>query len=205
MEIYHITHIDNLPSILEVGGLLANSQLQPNQFTDIAHGGIQDRRARIQVPCAARGTLHDYVPFYFAPRSPMLYTISRGNVEGYRDGQTSILHLVIDITPLVELDFAFTFTDGHAVMAYSDFYEDLNLLEHVIDWDLMNDPYWANTPEDNNRRCRRQAEFLVHKFCPWDFVTKIGVINSNMLNQVCDLLQQYNDSTPVNVYRYWYY
>lgn len=61
MEIFHITHISNLPSILEARGLLANSQLKPNQYTDIAHGGIQDQRFRIQVPYAAGGTLHDYV------------------------------------------------------------------------------------------------------------------------------------------------
>lgn len=205
MKIYHITHINNLPSILEAKGLQANSQLQANQYTDIAHGNIQDRRARIQVPCAAKGTLHDYVPFYFAPRSPMLYTINRGNVEGYQGGQSPILHLVVDMDRLIEFDFSFAFTDGHAVMAYSKFYEDLEALAHVIDWELMRLDYWFDTEEYPDRKRRRQAEFLVHRYCPWDFVTQIGVINSDIRNQVCALLQQYNDSTPINIYRDWYY
>lgn len=205
MEIYHITHIDNLSSILKAKGLFANSQLQPNQYTDIAHGGIQDRRGRVQVPCAAGGTLHDYVPFYFAPRSPMLYAINRGNVEGYRDGQNPILHLVIDVNSLVECGLSFVFTDGHAVMAYSAFCDDSSLLDYVIDWDLMKSNYWFDTEDYPDRKRRRQAEFLVHEFCPWDFVIKIGVINSNIQNKVRNLLQQYDCRTPVNVYRNWYY
>lgn len=87
--IFHITHVDNLPKIIEAGGLRCD-RLRA-QSTDaavcIAHQHIKDRRARRAVPCAARGFVSDYVPFYFAPRSPMLYTINRGNVEGYTQGQ----------------------------------------------------------------------------------------------------------------------
>lgn len=39
----------------------------------IAHNTIQDRRAQTYVPCLPGGNPHDYVPFYFAPCSPMLY------------------------------------------------------------------------------------------------------------------------------------
>lgn len=76
IPIYHITHIDNLTSILNLGGLMANSRLRRQRinYLDIAHERIQDRRARTSVPCGAGGVLHDYVPFYFAPRSPMLFT-----------------------------------------------------------------------------------------------------------------------------------
>jgi|GEM_PF-4028166 len=44
--IYHITHIDNLVSIISSGGLIACSQLRQQQvrYTDIAHQNIQDRR-----------------------------------------------------------------------------------------------------------------------------------------------------------------
>lgn len=40
--IYHITPIDNLPSILKSGGLAANSRLKKTDYVDIAHGHIQD-------------------------------------------------------------------------------------------------------------------------------------------------------------------
>jgi ssDNA thymidine ADP-ribosyltransferase, DarT len=96
IPIYHITHIDNLESILSEGGLLAYNVMLETQtnYTNIAYENIQDRRATIRVPCGGCGVLHDYVPFYFAPRSPMLYTINRGNVKSYTQGQSTVIHLV---------------------------------------------------------------------------------------------------------------
>lgn len=117
--LYHITHIDNLASIIRCGGLLSNTHLRAGNkaVRDISYGNIQDRRATKSVPCAANGVLHDYVPFYFAPRSPMLCTIHHGNVPGYQGGQAAVLHLVTTVEAIEKSDLVFTFTDGHAVMA----------------------------------------------------------------------------------------
>ncbi|GJD22894.1 hypothetical protein RIVM261_078500 [Rivularia sp. IAM M-261] len=204
--IYHITHIRNLQSILQIGGLVANNRLKQQQinYQDIAHGNIQDRRALIRVPCAAGGCLHDYIPFYFAPRSPMLYTINRGNVEGYTEGQNPILHIVTEAEIILANNLVFAFTDGHAVMDYSEFYDDLQFLDR-IDWEIMRARYWNNTPDDGDRRRRRQAEFLVHQFCPWALITEIGVINNTVKSQVEQILQNFNCQTPVKVYPSWYY
>ncbi len=38
----------------------------------------------------------------------------------------------------------FAFTDGHAVMDYSEFYDDLQFL-NMIDWEIMQARYWNNT------------------------------------------------------------
>jgi ssDNA thymidine ADP-ribosyltransferase, DarT len=205
--IYHITHIDNLPSILKSNGLIANSRLRQKQrnYLDIAHENIQDRRAITPVPCGAGGYLHDYVPFYFAPRSPMLCAIHNRNVDGYSGGQKPIIHLVSQIETIVDSQIAFAFTDGHAIMAYADFYDDLNALEDVIDWELMESRYWFNTSDDPNRKCRRQAEFLLHEFCPWNLIKEIGVINLTMQTQVREILQKFNIQTPIKVYSNWYY
>lgn len=207
LPIYHITHFKNLLSIIESGGLVAKSR-QPNNrinYIDIAHQGIQDRRARICVPCAAGGMLHDYVPFYFAPRSPMLYSIHKGYVPGYQEGQSPILHLVVDAEVIESSGVPYTFTDGHAVMDYSDYFDDFSMLEQVIDWELMESRYWSDTDEDPNRKCKRQAEFLVYEQCPWNMINEIGVQNSRMRTQVEKLLRTYGQLTPVNVYSNWYY
>ena len=94
--IFHITNIDNLPLIIANGTLrtIADINAAGAVYTSIAHQNIQDRRAYTQVPCGPRGWLHDYVPFYFGVRSPMLFTISRGNVEGYDRDQEDVIYLV---------------------------------------------------------------------------------------------------------------
>ena len=207
MPIYHITPINNLSSILNLGGLVANSRLKQEKinYQDISYEHIQDRRGRTPVPCGAGGYLHDYVPFYFAPRSPMLYAIHKGNVPNYQEGQNSVIYLVADINIIETEGLDFVFTDGHAAMAYADFYTDLEALGHVIDWDLMELKFWFNTEDDPNRSCRRQAEFLVHQFFHWHLIQEIGVINTTIQIQVREILQSFNIQTLVNVYSRWYY
>lgn len=170
--IYHITHIRNLPGILREGGLWCDSESEQRGLAEvsIAHRHIKERRAQKPVPCAACGTLADYVPFYLAPRSPMLYAIHKGNVQTYTEGQKPILHLVSSAEVVQEAGLAFTFTDGHAEMDISTFFTDLNDLEK-IDWDIMQSRYWYDTLKDGDRKRRRQAEFLVHSFFPWHLTT----------------------------------
>ena len=205
-NIYHITHIDNLSPILKSGRLLSNSMLGQQQisYKNIAHKNIQDRRASTHVPCAARGCLHDYVPFYFAPRSPMLYTIDKGNVQGYTGGQSSIIHLVSEAELVETNNLTFTFTDGHAVVAYSEFYDDLQELGK-IDWKIMREKIWKNTPEDGDRKRRRQAEFLIYQSCPWMLIKEIGVIDKNVKSAVRNILQNFKVCTSIKVYSNWYY
>jgi hypothetical protein len=205
-SIYHITHINNLTSILNLGGLIANSRLRQERinYLDIAHESIQDRRARTRVPCGAGGMLHDYVPFYFARRSPMLFTIHKGNVEGYNQGQESVIYLVSTAEAIEAVALTFAFTDGHGIIGYTQFSDDLEDLD-MVDWDIMEAKYWNDTADDNDRKRRRQAEFLVHRFCPWTLITEIGVINTTIQAQVQRILQNVNYQPPVRVYPNWYY
>jgi hypothetical protein len=205
--IYHITSVKNLPLILSSGGLMAKSKLtkQDISYTDIAHQSIQDRRAQISVPSQTGGMLHDYVPFYFAPRSPMLYAIHCGSVQGYEGGQNQVIHLRYMVEDLAKAKIPFVFTDGHAAMKFSMFYDDLESLSSAIDWPLMRSNFWADTPEDGDRKRRRQAEFLVHDFCPWEIICEIGVQNSQIQQEVEEMLSNADHSTPVKVYAGWYY
>lgn len=69
----------------------------------------------------------------------------------------------------------------------------------------MESKYWFDTPEDPNRKFRRQAEFLIHQFCPWELITEIGVINQTIKSEVNQLLQIFNKEKVVNIQRRWYY
>ena len=156
------------------------------------------------VTVGPRGTLADYVLFYFAPRSPMLYTIHQGNVENYAGGQKPIIHLVVYIEDLQTEDYQYVFTDGHAVMDVSQHYTDLADLSK-IDWSIMDSKWWYDTIDHPDRKRRRQAEFLVHRLCPWVFVREIGVINQQMSDLVTDKLADTKSRPTISVRPAWYY
>lgn len=70
-KLYHITHVDNLPSILADGGLWCDSQLiaRGGPPASIGMGGIKARRLTLPVKCHPGDVVGGYVPFYFCPRS----------------------------------------------------------------------------------------------------------------------------------------
>jgi hypothetical protein len=205
--IYHITHINNLDNILKHSGLksCADIHSQRLNYTNIAHQTIQDRRAQFRVPLHPNGVVHDYVPFYFAPRSPMLYTISKGNVEGYSEGQSKVIYLVSTAERVAQSGYFYVFTDGHAIMCLSEYYNDLKDLEH-IDWKVMNSQFWNDTADDRDRKRRRQAEFLVYKMFYIKDVIGIATYNDDIKGIVYTKLQTagYNN-IRVNIKPRWYY
>ena len=204
--VYHITPVHNLLKIFQARYLLAKVALDQADigYTDIAHQNIQDRRSTTSVPCGPGGTLHDYVPFYFGPRSPMLYTIYRSNVKGFSGTQADIVHLVSSVQKIAGAGFRFVFTDGHGIMTLTDFFDDLSNLDQ-IDWPLMASKYWADTVEDPDRKRRRQAEFLVYERFPIELVEIIGVMNQAIQNQVQRLFAASGFAIPVKIQRNWYY
>ena len=117
VPIYHITHIRNLESIIEKGGLLCDNEMSRVgvDCQGIAYQTLKDRRASTPVLVSAQGTLADYVPFHFTNRSPMLGAIHMGMIEGYRGGQREVLHLVSSVEKVIGEDCRWCFTDGHAV------------------------------------------------------------------------------------------
>ena len=204
--IYHITHLRNLPSILDQGGLLSDTAIDTAgcEPMGIAHAHIKKRRARKMVPTGQGGTLAEYVPFFFAPRSPMLYVIHKGNVEGYTEGQAPILHLVSSTDIVSKSSLPFVFTDGHADVAISQFFDRLELLSK-IDWEIMKGKMWDDTITHFDRKRKRQAEFLVHGFFPWTLITKIGVFNRSLVDKVNLHLESAAHQPEVLVENGWYY
>ena len=95
------------------------------------------------------------------------------------------------------------FTDGHAVVQFSEFFSDLRSLARV-DLALMKQQYWNDGPDDNDRERRRNAEFLVHSEVPWSLISGIGVINQRVADAVTALLPHGTVPT-VQVRAHWYY
>ena len=131
----------------------------------------------------------------------MLFAIHRGNVAGYCGGQQQILHLVTTVQVATQCGRAWAFTEGHADIAYSEFFDDLTELNQ-IDWNIMKANYWAGSDEDKRHR---QAEFLVYQSFPWASFTEIGVHNSSMATQVQAQMASATHRHPVHVRSGWYY
>ena len=93
-RLFHITAIANLPAILAAGALVSKNggAAAGINYQNIAHAGAQGARAVRAVPNPPGGLVHDFVPFYFAPRSPMLYAINGGRVAGCPWRQVDIVH-----------------------------------------------------------------------------------------------------------------
>jgi len=73
----HMTHINNLGSILSHGLLSHNN---PYKEVDISNMEVNERRNRIE-PIYHRN-LHDYVPLYFNPRNAMMFRNQKMFGEG---------------------------------------------------------------------------------------------------------------------------
>ena len=118
--IFHITHIDNLPSIASAGGLWCDAQRIARTIdnTNIGHLHIKQRRLTRRVTVAAGGALGDYVPFNFCPRSVMLYAVHCGH-QDYGAGQESIVHLVSSVAVATNLGRKWAFSDRHAELAHA--------------------------------------------------------------------------------------
>ena len=206
--ILRLIHVDNLHILLRRGGSYAGN-FTPDDglaYRAIHRQDMQDARHVRHVLCGPQGTVHDYVPFYFGYLSPMLLQLKTGQVEGYTEGQDPIIHLVSTAQAVHASGAGFVFTDGHGIPAWTKYFDDLADLDKV-DWAMVNERYWAHTVDDMDRQRRKQAEFLVHRSCPWPLIKKIAVIDATRKQQVEGILGRFSTlhQPVVTVRRNWYY
>jgi hypothetical protein len=204
--VFHITRFEHLASMV-THGLLSDRRAQERgmvQF-EIGNVDIKVRRARRDVPIAPGGMVADYVPFYFAPRSPMLYAIDRGNVPAYQQGCEEIVYLVSSTQTLREQGLTVLGTDRNATKDYAEFTAADDRLTEIVDWALMKAHMWKNTPEAPDRMERRQAELLVHPHVPWLAIIGVATKSQDVKTRVETVLTELGHSTPVAVRPGWYF
>jgi ssDNA thymidine ADP-ribosyltransferase, DarT len=166
----------------------------------------QRRLTERDVTCHPGTKVGEFVPFYFCPRSVMLYLIHRQNHPGltYRGGQRPILHLEADLHEVVawaeSQDRPWAFTDRNAGSMYFQTFRDLADLgrlnwEHIASVDFR----------DAVVKEVKQAEFLVHGSFPWSLVRSIGVIDEAIARRVREFLVDARHQPDVQVRRAWYY
>nr|WP_295930648.1 DUF4433 domain-containing protein [uncultured Dyadobacter sp.] len=176
---YRICNIRNLPHILEVGLCTKSHPSASREFHSIGNPDIIGTRDTTPVRIDGFGNIGDYVPFYFTPRSIMLYNI----VTGYwaplvpQLSREEIIVVRSEINVLSR-NGRFFFTDGQANAAYSRHYRDLKDLDK-IDWESIQNSNFQKSDLDTDRPRRYQAEFLVHSHVPLESIESFIVYNEN--------------------------
>jgi len=198
--IYHITNVENLPSILAAGGLWSDVRMaQQRSATVIGYGHIKERRMKeIRVPCCGDRFVGEFVPFYFCPRSPMLYTLNRGNTGLPVGCQRSVVHLVSTVEVGINQGKDWAVSDGNAGAFHTSFDATLDAIAG-LDWESIHSPDWQG------RTHQKMAEFLVADSFPWTGIHHIGCHNATVAGQVNALLQNQVHHPLVNVQPSWYY
>ena len=206
IKIFHILHIDRLNSILSQGFIFSDSYIRNSVIggTTIGMSKIKETRLSkklLKYPDLAVG---DCTPFYFCPRSVMLYMIYKGNhLEfSYRGGQNPIIHIVADFHRTIkwakEKNKRWVFTPTNAAASYAEDFNDVAMLGE-IDWDVVNSDNWKEN------RGQKQAEFLIEHSFPIGLIEKIGVYSEKYARQVTELLSHYNLIIDVTIEPNWYY
>lgn len=134
----------------------------------------------------------------------MLYAIHKRMIEGYTGSQQDIIYLISKVQIIEINHIPYIFTDGHAIMAFSEFYNQNSDLDK-IDWQIMKETYWYDTEQDGDRKRRRQAEFLVKDFLPLHLLKGIAVKDMETETNVKKILKRYGKILPVRVKCEWYY
>ena len=211
-KIYHIVHVDRLPSIIADGCLWCDAEIirVPKSGTTIGMSEIKQRR--LQLPLSSHPDLHvgDCVPFYFCSRSIMLYLLYRGNHPelNYTDGQDPIIHMEADLYATADWArrngrrWAFTLSNAGAV-----YFEDRCNLGQLneINWNAVHSNQWSGMGVSPSIKEGKQAEFLLEHCFPWSLVDRIGVNSKAIYRKVIDALSTNSRRPKIEIMRDWYY
>jgi ssDNA thymidine ADP-ribosyltransferase, DarT len=212
-KIYHIVHVDRLASIIGDGCLWSDAVMAPQEptGTTIGMNDIKFRRLhRLSLTSHPDLKVGDCVPFYFCPRSVMLYLIWQANHPNltYRGGQGPIVHLEADLRAAVawadqnRRRWAFTLSNAGAY-----YFEDRCTLDqlHEINWDAVQTRRWSGRNIAESLKEGKQAEFLMCYSFPWRLVERVGVYSRAVAQQVAGAMLQATHRPVVEIQSGWYY
>ncbi len=208
-KIYHITHVDNLGGIVEDGGLACDREIltRGGPIQSIGMSGIKQRRVEeLDIHCHRGTKVGDYVPFYFCPRSVMLFVIHRANHPEltYRGGQEPIVHLEADLYRIIRWAEAngrpWAFSLSNAGAYYTEFRSRTDELEQ-LDWTAIA----AREFRAAQVKERKQAEFLVYERFPFDLVERIGVQSVGVHTRAAAAIARADHRPTIEVRPDWYF
>ena len=115
--VYRLVHVANLSTLLGRRGLHAPNTCPEDglPYQTIHDVDVQTARHVCSIPCGPGGVIHDYVPFYFGPLSPMLLRLHTGRVAGHREGQQPLVYLVTTAQDVLKEELGLSFRTAMAL------------------------------------------------------------------------------------------
>ena len=175
--VYHFTNIQNLESIIE-DGLRADNCIHQDLY--INSGNINIKNIRKEKLIYKKRYVGDHVPFYFAPRSPMMFYLWCNNYIKNK----YIVYIVGDALELSR-KYEWCCSNINAAKDNAKFYFSIDDMKNNIDWSIMNCKYWNDTDEFPDRKALRMAEFLVYKKIKFDDLIGLATYDYD----VCEYLK----------------
>jgi hypothetical protein len=177
IRLYRLTHIENIPHILEHGITHAASEKANPNYQPIGDPSLISSRGNRIVPIR-RAYLGDFTPFYFANYTPMLYVIQKGYNLVKKTAAEEIVHCVTNIQRVLDSGLDFIFTNGHAVNGLTDYFskEDINRVEELVDFQAIKARNWKSE-EDTDMKRRKESEFLLLGDLSPEFIAGFVVYN----------------------------
>ncbi len=207
VNIFRILHIDNLEYILRTGKLTTYKHADADtNYKNIGEGELINLRAEHKITTFGSkkqySPSNDFLPFYFASRSVMLYRIKTGyNVKQIH--QTNIIYMVYRLKDIID-DIDYLFTDGHGYAKFTRWFDNIEYLNEV-DWKMIYQVKWNNTEDDSDRERRKQAEFWVKNELSLEKIAGIAVFDEAALEKVTVLCNTYQPNIPIRVVKDYYY
>lgn len=163
--LFRMTHIGNIPHILEYGITHKNSINFNKSYIPIGDNSIISTRNHYILNSGK--TIGDYIPFYFATRTPMLYVIQKG-FNGVRPTKPEdIIYCVTSVQQILDSNLNFIFTDGHANNHLTSEYSKSQTynINSILDYEAINCRDWIDE-NDLDKKRRKEAEFLLEADLP---------------------------------------
>jgi len=187
--VWHFTHRDNLEAICAAGSLLPSSRVDPRR--SVANEDVKGRRTYWVEPDEnyPESTVRDHVPFYIAAKSPMLFAVTSPGTAPYKASSSDLVFIGMVLGDLIEAGLTWCISNGNASSGYTDFNRDISQIGTFVDFDLLCQKMWKNTPDDLNRQGRRAAECLVLGEVPLHLSRVVVTRDSGGLSQPRELFK----------------
>lgn len=181
--LFRMTHIENIPHILQHGITHPSSRNANPDFVPIGDRTLITTRNDFLLNNGKR--LGDYIPFYFGVRTPMLYVIQNGFNMVTPTPVENIVYCISSVQKIIEHKLDFVFTNGHAIDSFTTQYTSVDIvnIDNIIDKKAVMAKYWRDENDLDLKR-RKEAEFLVLGDIPTEGVLGFLVYNQDARNRM---------------------